>query len=159
MRSATLNLLLLLTALITSTSATLGINCRGSNMCQKSQNSGLDPNNDLIDEFYQALANGASAYVTGGPIDPSAIWYYGQDVACYNKGGICLYLEATVSRGMVGVNGSVIIDRVGDLNNHHCWYCGSVPLSGDNNPNEMGVLVSNYVTQTTCTGVCPNTNT
>ena len=123
-------------------------------MCIKSHNIGLDPHNDLIDEFYQALANGASAVIKGGPIDPARTYNYGQDIACHQKSGICMFLEATVTRGMVSVNGSTIIARAGDLNSHGCWYCGSVPVSGDNKPEELGVLVVNWVSDFTCVGVC-----
>lgn len=149
--SSLLNLLFL-----AATTTALGINCRGDKMCVKSHNSGLDPHNDLIDEFYQALANGASAVIQGGPISPTAVYNYGQDVACHANSGICLYIEGQVSRGMVNVNGSTIIARAGDLNSHGCWYCGSVPLSGDNKPEEMGILKANYVKDNRCSGVCPH---
>ncbi|KAA6416381.1 MAG: hypothetical protein FRX48_01101 [Lasallia pustulata] len=149
MRSTLLHLFFL-----AATTTALGINCRGDKMCVKSKNIGLDPHNDLIDEFYQALANGASAVIKGGPIDPARIYNYGQDIACHQKSGICMYLEATVTRGMVSVNGSTIIARAGDLNSHGCWYCGSVPLSGDNKPEELGILVVNWVSEFTCIGVC-----
>ena len=111
-----------------------------------------------MDEFYQALANGASWQVVGGPIDRTAIWQYGQDVACYTPAGVCVWTEGHVTRGMNGINGSVLVDRVGDLNYHGCWYCGSVPLSGDNKPDEMGILVVDYIgPKVPCSGVCPHT--
>ena len=50
--------------------------------------------------------------------------------------------------------GSVVKDRIADLNNHGCWRCGSVPLSGDNVPEEMGVLVVDYVAHVRCAGIC-----
>ena len=64
-------------------------------------------------------------------------------------------MEGDVTRGMGPINGSTIIARAGDLNSHGCWYCGSVPLSGDNKPAELGILVANYVSNTYgCSGVC-----
>lgn len=44
-----------------------------------------------------------------------------------------------------GVNGSVIKARAGNLVEHGCAVCGSVPLARDNEPEEMGELTSNYV--------------
>ena len=155
MRSLTLTLLLTLLSLLPP-ALTLGINCRGDRQCSTAHNPGLDIHNDLMDEFYQALANGASWQVPGGPIDRNAIWQYGQDIACYPQAQVCVYTQGTVTRGMNGINGSVIVDRVGDLNYHGCWYCGSVPLSGDNKPDEMGILVVDYVGggSVPCAGVC-----
>ncbi|MCJ1298189.1 hypothetical protein MMC08_000978 [Hypocenomyce scalaris] len=153
-----LSLILATLPLLPPALAALGINCRGDRQCQTSNNPGLDKHNDLMDEFYQALANGASWQVPGGPIDPTATWQYGQDVACYATAGVCMYTTGTVTRGQNGINGSVLIDRAGDLNSHGCWYCGSVPLSGDNNPEDfpVGYLVVDYVGPNTggCNGVC-----
>lgn len=151
MRSIILSLLAL-----AATSTALGINCRGDKMCGKSHNGGLSKDNDLMDEFYQALANGASAVVQGGPISPTAVYYYGQDVACHPASGVCMTIAGPVRRGEVSVTGSTLIARAGDLNSHGCWYCGSVPLSGNNNPNDAGVLEVNYVGGTVCNGVCPH---
>ena len=53
-----------------------------------------------------------------------------------------------------GVNASTIIARLGDLDWHGCSGCGSVPLSGDNNPDEMGILTINYVKNYGGTGGC-----
>ena len=44
-----------------------------------------------------------------------------------------------------GVTGETIQESMGDLVNHDCNVCGSVPLSGNNNPNEMGILTANFV--------------
>lgn len=154
MRSLLFSVLLSLLTLLPS-ALTLGINCRGDRQCDKHRNPGLSKDDDLMDEFYQALANGASWQVPGGPIDRSAIYQYGQDIACYPPAGVCVYTTGTVTRGMNTINGSVIVDRVGDLNYHGCWYCGSVPLSGDNKPQEMGILVVDYVGgKVPCNGVC-----
>ena len=53
-----------------------------------------------------------------------------------------------------GVSGAVVKQRVAELVAHECVYCGSVPLSGNNNPGVMGILTSNFVTGTVCNGVC-----
>lgn len=52
------------------------------------------------------------------------------------------------------MNGTVIATRAGELNRHGCWYCGSVPVSGDNNPREMGILTVDFVRDELCDGVC-----
>ena len=113
-----------------------------------------------MDEFYVALRYGASLTIGGGPIVPTDIYSAGQHIACLHiaclttyDSGICLFMEGNVPKE--GVRGSVIIDRVGDLNSHGCWYCGSVPISGDNKPEAMGVLTSNWVRNANCeTRIC-----
>ena len=60
-------------------------------------------------------------------------------------------MQGNVPNG--GVNG-LIKARIGDLNTHGCLHCGSLPLSGDNNPDEMGILTSNFVGGLVCQGIC-----
>ena len=52
------------------------------------------------------------------------------------------------------VDSQTVIKRLGELGQHHCVICGSVPLSGDNDPEMEGILVSNYVLKGFCDGVC-----
>ena len=136
-----------------SSAAAEGINCGGSTHCKATVNTKLPTQNDLIDEFYEALANGASNIVTGGPLIDYALYPAGKNeyIACHES-GICLYLQGNYPKA--GVNGSVIATRVGDLNRHGCWYCGSVPLSRDNNPREMGILTAGFVKGELCDGLC-----
>ena len=71
----------------------------------------------------------------------------GSTIVCHRllaADGFCLFLQGNVPRA--GVSGSLVKERLNDLIVHGCSDCGSVPLSGNNNPDEMGVLTSNYVT-------------
>ena len=53
------------------------------------------------------------------------------------------------------MSGEVIRERIGDLVNHGCQECGSVPLSGDNDEGREGILTVNWVGWTGgCNGVC-----
>lgn len=144
-------LLLLTTPLTTA----LGINCQGSTFCSPRYNPSLTERTDLIDEFWVALSYGASPLIPGGPIVRSDLYMAGQHIACLDAydGGICLFMEGNVPKG--GVRGSVIIERLWDLKMHKCRWCGGVPISGDNDPGEMGVLKSDWVRVANCpTGVC-----
>ena len=53
-----------------------------------------------------------------------------------------------------GVSGETILRRLLDLNAHRCGACGSVPLSGNNDPDEMGILTANWVADPDCRGMC-----
>lgn len=94
----------------------------------------------------------------GGPISETALYKAGNPpwIACQPlpKGGaICLFLQGNVPAQ--GVTGKVLQDRMGDLVNHGCGGCGSVPLSGNNDPDEMGVLTANFISSGHfCNGLC-----
>ncbi|MCJ1256911.1 hypothetical protein MMC24_004736 [Lignoscripta atroalba] len=141
-------LLTLFTAspLLTLTSA-LGINCRGSILCNQ------QPTN-VINDLYDALTTGNSTRVPHGPISDNVLYNAGDQIACYGvgKGGICLFMQGNVPEG--AMPGYVLKERIEDLNHHGCRTCGSVPLSGDNDPDEMGILTANYVDIRKCIGVC-----
>ena len=129
----------------------LGINCRGSFYC-----TWWMEDRNIIQLFYNAVVSGSQGDMVGGPISDERMYYAGgdpRDVACIKDIKICLFLQGNVPP--TGVNGSTIKKRLGDLRDHGCRKCGSVPLSGDNDPGKMGILVSNYVTQGACDGVCP----
>lgn len=136
----------------------LGINCQGSSFCH-SYFSGMDYHENVISEFWQILNAGRSIYMKeGGPISETARYKAGNPpwIVCQPlpKGGaICLFLHGNVPAE--GVTGKVVQDRMGDLVNHGCRVCGSVPLSGNNNPDEMGVLTANFVSHGPfCDGLC-----
>ena len=138
---------------------TLGINCRGSGNC------GPEPL-DSVQAMYNLFVNGSdvanagtdggtSQVLTGGPVAPGVVWQAGEHIACQpgkHIGGICMFMQGNVPAG--GVDTAVIIERLGDLQAHGCTTCGSVPLSGDNNPNEMGILTLNFVKDGVCQGLC-----
>lgn len=131
-----------------------GINCEGNGRCAHSHNSALGTSDDLIDEFYQALANGASNVILGGPLIATTKYPLpGQQyIACDAAAKICLSLSGNHPAG--GVDGLTLATRIGDLNSHGCWYCGSVPLSGDNDPKKMGDLKVDIASGPYCNGVC-----
>lgn len=51
-----------------------GIHCGGSTHCKTIVNTKLPTYHDLIDKFYEALGNGASDIVTGGPLIAYALY-------------------------------------------------------------------------------------
>lgn len=153
MRSTLLTLLLASASYLMLASAE-GINCEGNRRCSPKHNGGLSGNTDLMDEFYQALANGASDVIQGGPLISTTQYpRQGQQyIACSADAKICLSLAGNApAEGMTGLD---LATRVGELNAHGCWYCGSVPLSGDNNPGKMGILRVNIASPPYCNGVC-----
>ena len=58
---------------------------------------------------------------------------------------------------MSGINASFALERLGQLENHGCTVCGSVPLEAANNPEVAGILTVNFVTGGVCKGLCPPT--
>ncbi|MCJ1303616.1 hypothetical protein MMC08_006426 [Hypocenomyce scalaris] len=145
MRSPTVTLLLTGLGLLSLASAE-GINCNG-NSCKKTSD-------DLMDEFYQATANGASDVVTGGPLTDNTLYPLPnqQYIACDQAESICVYLTGNYPAG--GINGTQVATLLGYLNSHNCWACGSVPISGNNNPKDEGVLTVDKVSSPGCDGVC-----
>lgn len=127
----------------------LGINCRGSIVCTQSF--------DTVSKLSQAVVHGtAGAYCPGGPISDLILWKTGRHIACISypsgAGSICLFMQGNVPAW--GIPGNVIKERLRDLVKHGCTSCGSVPLSGDNEPDELGILTVNFVAQPQCRGVC-----
>lgn len=127
----------------------LGINCRGSLICSKDFNS--------VPRLWQAIVHGtAGAYCPGGPINDFIPWKAGEHIGCISfppgAGSMCLFMQGNVPA--LGIPGIVIKERLGDLVEHGCTSCGSVPLSGNNEPDELGILTVNYVAEPQCRGVC-----
>lgn len=161
MRPSTFTPLLLLLTLSPLT-VSLGINCRGSSYC--------DPNFSFrhpypfIPTFAALLTNGTSPPnkpLTGGPLPPTRILYplsptlphIACDTIPHAGGGFCVFLQGNVPE--TGVSGEVVRERMEDLVRHGCQECGSVPLSGDNNPHREGILTVNWVSWTDgCDGLC-----
>ena len=147
---------LLVIPILLQTSTSLGINCRGSSKCGSHSfdfGNGTVIPYSLSAEFQKILINGTGT-LPGGPVTPATLYKAGDHIACANDGGdgACLFMQGDVPSD--GVNASVIIARLGDLVWHGCQSCGSVPLSGDNNPDEMGILTINYVKNYGGTGGC-----
>lgn len=68
-------------------------------------------------------------------------------------GGICAFTHGS-NVSAAGVTGDVVMQRLEELSRHGCRVCGSVPLSGDNNPRSQGILTVNYVDGVVCKGLC-----
>ena len=126
---------------------------------------------NLIADIYTALAFGNATSIRGGPISDLARFVDGRKIACISNprgvGGFCLFPQGIpayeVPRGPGDptptvlpkeVSGKKVIQRLYELYLHKCVICGSVPLSGDNDPKKMGILTVNYVLKGICNGVC-----
>ena len=125
---------------------TMGINCRGSFFCSSM--------GKQIQELTFTLLLGGGAGIGGGPINRGRVYRLNQPlhIACYWEENVCLFLQGNVPSE--GVSGEIILHRLLDLNAHRCGACGSVPLSGDNDPDEMGILTANWVADPDCKGMC-----
>ena len=148
-----LSLLLVLPLLMWDTLA-LGINCRGSWNC-KTKRSILSMMTSMMHEL--------------GDED---IWKTGSHIMCLpvkgfytpKNAGYCLFMQGDVGQNQIlrpngdlvtGVKGGDIKIKINQLYEHGCRGCGSVPLSDDNDPDELGILTVNYVKQRrSCEGVC-----
>ncbi|KAL8802699.1 MAG: hypothetical protein Q9182_003657 [Xanthomendoza sp. 2 TL-2023] len=137
-----------------------GINCRGSSQCSFTTNN--TPN--LLAEFNTTLTLGTGTSpsskptLPNGPIMDLELFFTGEHIICARNlhwlvGSICLFLQGDhIPPG--GVPGFVIKRLVHQLSGHGCLFCGSVPVSEDNEPYRLGVLTSNYVVDEGCQGVC-----
>ena len=136
----------------------LGINCHGSIEYPKSQLIHLGRSYNILASFSDALTHGNSYWIPGGPALSTCRWGAGDHIVCLpsamgvHKGDICLFAQGNVTAG--GIDTQVVLQRINDLYNHKCQACGSVPISGDNDPDKMGILMSNYIRDTVCNGVC-----
>lgn len=147
-------------SLYTSLSQTLalGINCRGSTACvSAAPQPGGGFGNDI-----PALVN----YISG--IDETRVFKQGEHIACIayhnpfiaasTKGGVCVFLQ-TLPAGINGLDGGKIKTLLGDIQEHQCTNCGSVPIDfPTTNDVANGQLTVNYVSNTDneCdTGLCP----
>ena len=127
----------------------LGVNCQGSLLCGYKTGG-----QQVLDVFYDAMVSGSQSFIPGGPLEDNTVYYKGtpQDVACWEGLRVCLFLQGNISR--TGVNGSIIKLRLNELRTHGCQICGSIPISGDNDPYDEGYLTSNFVTSGSCNGIC-----
>lgn len=143
---------------LTSLAASLGINCRGSALCQY----GSDPRHHDAIGLFLALATYripiCSSHFNCDPFHDTNVYMPGQSIMCLRQGttflgGICAFTQGNVSTA--GTNGTIIRERIRELHDHGCDLCGSVPLSGNNDPDVGGILTVNYVSGRVCPGLCP----
>ncbi|KAI4245172.1 MAG: hypothetical protein L6R42_010256 [Xanthoria sp. 1 TBL-2021] len=142
----------------------MGINCQGSSQC--SFTTVNSPN--ILREFNTTLITSHGSTPTSLPFLPPyapntslpdlELFFKHEHIICARNlhwlvGSICVFLQGDkVPKD--GVPGFVIKRLVNRLVRHGCKFCGSVPVSEDNNPYRLGVLTSNYVTDKGCQGVC-----
>ena len=89
-------------------------------------------------------------------------YYTGQDIACmkhhiyphpvFTWGFYCAFMEGNIPAE--GFDGAAIQLKMQQMIEHHCLGCGSVPFSPDNDPNTLGILTVNYVSESECEGLC-----
>ncbi|KAK5990861.1 KP4 killer toxin [Cladobotryum mycophilum] len=119
-----------------SGAAALGINCRGSFMCNASEGISLQTVHDQIGVL---VANNADRHFNTG-----------EQIACSHgsQGSICAFFQS-------GASGSArdAYNFAQQLLDHKCGACGSVPTQGGNDVSK-GQLTVNYVTQPCCDGDC-----
>lgn len=126
-----------------SVDAALGINCQGSALC------GISSwNVPGLLGIMRGMVNG---------IDQNHWYQNGEHIVCSQDiggQGLCAFLQGTG-----GMPGSSIPGLLDALLQHGCTKCGSVPVylpvNGDNNPNDHGILTVNYVSNPNgCNGLC-----
>lgn len=157
---ATVRTLSINSSLSNSFGGPLGINCRGSILCPAYlEVSPPDYINTLI-----MIANGKGAYCppnfSCGPLNDTDIYMPNDHIMCLPLGrsflgGICAFTQGK-NVPVNGVNGALIKLKLLELRGHECRVCGSVPLSGDNDPSREGILTVNYVGGRACKGLCPS---
>ncbi len=109
----------------------LGINCRGSGLCNS-----LEP--DLSDMMQ----------MIDGHLDPNHGYIDGATIACEQS--LCIFVKGNANP----LFSNDVMPLLNRLYNHGCRVCGSVPFNTNNDPSD-GILVSNYVLNMPCTGLCP----
>lgn len=124
----------------------LGINCGGNTNCADG--------GGAIARFAKSQADW---------VPEKALFAPGKKIMCLRgistnyapAPGICLFTQTsdshfkneTLTNGEVRplVTGKLIKDKVLQLQAHNCKVCGSVPLGNSNDPDEAGILTSDYV--------------
>lgn len=137
----------------------LGINCRGSILCPDKIGSLPDYLGTLIE-----IANGSAVDCPSdfscGPLNDADVYFPKDNILCLPTGqsllgGICAFAQGS-NVPATGVTGALVKRKLGELSNHGCRVCGSVPLSGDNDPRRQGILTVNYISKLACKGLCPS---
>lgn len=130
----------------------LGINCRGSSVCDRAKTKGG------VDILFNFIAD----------IQPCRVYKNGEKIACVAdgnilspNGGFCAFLQGA-KRDYQGQEILPMIDSLNNRTDDHCNNCGSVPVGfppafgGSNDPGN-GILTVNFVTDrdNPCpTGLC-----
>ncbi|KAL8842820.1 MAG: hypothetical protein Q9176_002456 [Flavoplaca citrina] len=161
----------------------MGINCRGSSQCSFTTVNSPDILREFDSTLYTAHGTSPSSnpHLPGSlplphsrtrpssrpsvptqplylPLPDLELFFKGEHIICARNlhwlvGSICVFLQGDHVPAS-GVPGFIIKRLVHHLVFHGCKFCGSIPVSEDNNPYRLGVLTSNYVTDQGCQGVC-----
>ena len=145
---------------VSAVGSSLGINCRGSILCPDNiRVTSPDYIRTLI-----AITNGNAVNCPSdfscGPLNDADIYLANEHILCLPTGksflgGICVFAQGR-NVPATGVTGALVKRRLGELRDHGCRVCGSVPLAGDNDPQHQGILTVNYISKLVCKGLCPS---
>lgn len=138
----------------------LGINCRGSILCPAYLEA-FPP--DYIGTFIRIATGSATDCLPDfscGPLNDTDLYLPNDHIMCLPLGrsflgGICAFTQGR-KVPTTGVDGVLIKRKLQELRGHGCRVCGSVPLSGDNDPGSQGILTVNYIGGVACKGLCPS---
>ena len=136
-----------------------GINCRGSILCPDN----IGPSPDYIGTLLAITHGNATdcpSDFSCGPLDDADIFLPKDHIVCLPTGkallgGICAFAQGS-NVPATGVTGALVKKKLGELRDHDCRVCGSVPLGGDNDPKRQGILTVNYISKLACEGLCPS---
>ena len=135
-------LLLLVTEGLIRHTLALGINCRGSIICDT-----MGPKGS-VNRLFDIMKAG---------LDTSCVYPNGQHIACVSTGrgskGVCAFLQGTAAGA--GLTGDSVLVLMAYLSLHDCNNCGSIPIGyPKSNDPVAGILTVNYVESTA--SPCPN---
>lgn len=138
----------------------LGVNCRGSIICPAYLEA-FPP--DYIGTFIKITSGSITDCPPDffcGPMNDTDIYLPNDHIVCLPigrsfLGGICAFIQGN-NLPTTGVDGALIKRKLQELRGHGCRVCGSVPLSGDNDPSKEGILTVNYIGGLACKGLCPS---
>ena len=143
---------------VSAVGTSLGINCRGSLLCPDHIGTSPDYMRTLI-EITNGNAVDCPSDFSCGPLNDADIYLSQDHIVCLPTGvsvlgGICAFAQGS-NVPATGVTGALVKSKLGELRNHGCRVCGSVPLGGDNDPQRQGILTVNYISKWACKGLCP----
>ncbi|KAM7219255.1 Killer toxin [Rhypophila decipiens] len=141
-------LLVLLAATAAPTNA-LGINCRGSGLCDFFLNPSISGNEaKVLSDWIQGIT--AEGY-TPPAVNLNRLYKNGEQIACYQRSNICAFMQNAPSDTSLGD-----IRRLApEIPGHKCKVCGSVPIGfPGSNDVKNGQLTFNYVRQACGNGIC-----
>ena len=139
--------------------SSLGINCRGSILCPDNIGASSPDYIRTLIEIANGTAVDCPSDFSCGPLNDADIYFPKDHILCLPTGksllgGICVFAQGR-NVPATGVTGALVKRKLGQLRDHGCRVCGSVPLGGDNDPQRHGILTVNYISKLACKGLCP----